>query len=384
MATPTMPGRTGGRPRRDRGPGLKGHLLRRRLLVGPGAFVAVLSLATILSTALPSQGQAEPDRLLRRAEPSGRVTAASKSVTEAQADQPTTTSTTAAPTTTTTEPPTTTTTAPPARFTLDAYRGLGAWLDVYDWSSSFAKYGPAVELDAIDQLAAQGVQTLFIQASKWDAPEDVVDPPRLLSFIDKAHQVGIDVVGWYLPTLEDPTRDLQRLLAIAALPVDGLAVDIEARNVGDVAERNRRLVDLSTALRGALPGEVIGAIPLEPVLLEDVNPSYWPGFPWAALAPSYDVWLPMAYWTNRKPSSIWRDAYTYTMGNIDRVRALIGQPGAPVHPVGGIGDKTSVADLQGFRAAALARGAIGGSIYDFRTTAAPHWPELLPFRDLRP
>ena len=358
--------------------------MRRRLLVGPGAFVAVLVLAAILSTALPSEGQAGSDRLLQRAEPSGRVTAAAKSVTEARSSD-TTTSTIAGPTTTaTTQPPATTTTVPPPRFTLDPYRGLGAWLDVYDWSTSFAKYGPAVELDALDQLAAQGVQTLFIQASKWDAPEAVVDPPRLMSFIDRAHQLGIDVVGWYLPTLEDPSGDLQRLLAIAALPVDGLAVDIEARNVGDVAERNRRLVQLSTALRNALPGEVLGAIPLEPVLLEDVNPGFWPAFPWPELAPSYDVWLPMAYWTNRRASTPWRDAYTYTATNIDRVRAHIGRPDAPVHVIGGIGDKTTEMDVAGFRIAAFERGAIGGSIYDFRTTAAAHWPQLLPFHALRP
>ncbi len=286
----------------------------------------------------------------------------------------------APPSTTTTVAPTTTT-QPPPKFTLDPYRGLGAWMDVYDWTTTFAKHGPALEPDAVDALAAQGVQTLFIQASKWDAPTDVLEPERLLAFVDRAHHHGIDVVGWYLPTLEDPARDLQRLLAIAALPIDGLAVDIEGRNVGDVGERNRRLVALSAQLRAALPGLTIGAIPLEPVLMEDVNPSYWPGFPWAELAPHYDVWLPMAYWTNRRGG--WRDAYLYTAANIDRVRERIGRPDAPVHALGGIGDTTSPADLVGFRTAATERGAIGGSIYDFRTTQAPHWPELHPLRALR-
>jgi hypothetical protein len=292
---------------------------------------------------------------------------------------PATTTTTAAPTTTV--PPTTTTTAPPHRFTLEAYKGLGAWLDVYDWSATFAQHSPALEPDAVDQLAADGVQTLFIQASKWDAPELVLEPARLTAFIDRAHQRGISVVGWYLPTYEDPGRDLQRLLAIAALPVDGLAVDIESRKVGDVTERNRRVVEVSNALRAALPGEVLGVIPLEPILIEDINPRYWPGFPWAELAPSYDVWMPMAYWTNRRGP--WRDAYSYMAANIDRVRAHIGQPAGLIHALGGIGDTTSVVDLQGFRTAALERSVLGGSIYDFRTTQAPHWPELLPFRELR-
>lgn len=351
--------------------------MQRQLVVGPGALVAVLLLTTVLSTAFPVGQQARAGRALERAgtTPTTSV-AASSPPAEEQAAQP--------PTPSTTGPAPVPTTVPAARFTLDAYRGLGAWFDVYDWSTSFAQHNPAVEVDAIDQLAAQGVQTLFIQASKWNAPQDVVDEPRLRAFIERAHHHGISVVGWYLPTLEDVGRDLQRLLAVAALPVDGLAVDIEARNVGDLAERNRRLVQLSSYLRAALPGEVIGAIPLEPVLLEDINPHYWPSFPWAELAPSYDVWLPMGYWTNRRSDSPWRDAHDYTAANIDRLRAHLGQPNAPIHALGGIGDATTTADVIGFRIASLERGAIGGSIYDFRTTSAPLWPELVPFRNLRP
>jgi hypothetical protein len=258
-------------------------------------------------------------------------------------------------------------------------------VDVYDWSVTFTGGAPALEpIEAVDQLAAQGVQTIFIQATKWDAPEDVLEVDRLLTWVGRAHEHGISVVGWYLPTLEDPSRDLQRLLAVAALPIDGLAVDIEARNIADPVERSRRAVEVSTALRNALPGEVLGGIPMEPVLMEDVNPSFWPGFPWAELAPSYDVWLPMAYWTNRKESSPWRDAYLYTATNVDRIRERIGRPDAPVHVLGGIGDQTTAEQLVGFRIAAYERGAIGGSIYDFRTTTGPHWPELLPFRDLKP
>lgn len=352
--------------------------MRRPHIVGPAVLVTVAVAAIAFGPAMPWAARARADRVLERAlvAPASVVP-----ITEVPTTVPETTST--APPTTAPPTPTTTPPAPVPRFTLEPYRGLGAWLDVYDWSTTFAKYGPALEVDAVDQLAAQGVQTLFIQASKWDAPEDIVDKDRLLAFVDRAHQHGIAVVAWYLPTLEDPAHDVQRLLAIAALPIEGLAIDIEARNVIDVADRSARLVQVSAAVRAALPGEVLGAIPLEPVLMEDVNPGYWPGFPWAEIAPSYDVWLPMSYWTNRRGDSPWRDAYTYTATNIDRLRAHIGRPDAPVHALGGIGDATSAADVQGFRTAATERGAIGGSIYDFRTTAGPLWPELVPFRSLR-
>jgi hypothetical protein len=356
---------------RARGRRLMGALLGASLLlVGLG----VSQVATAAREA-DGEGAAPPPVVDEPTTLDSAVPAAPRKV-------PAATTTTAAPTTTTTTAPTTTTTAaPPQRFTMEAYRGLGAWIDVFDWSS--ARGAPSLEPSSMAELAAQGVQTVFLQASKWDAPELVLEPPRLMAFIDEAHRHGMSVVGWYLPTLEDPGRDLQRLMAIAALPVDGLAVDIEGKNVADHVERNRRLVELSSALRAALPGEVLGAIPLEPILIEDINPRYWPDFPWAAIAPSYDVWMPMAYWTNRRSDSPWRNAHDYTAANIDRVRAHIGRPDAPVHALGGIGDTTSVEDLQAFRAAAMPRGVLGGSIYDFRTTQAPHWAELLPFRDLR-
>ena len=97
------------------------------------------------------------------------------------------------------------------------------------------------------------------------------------------------MIVWYLPSFEDVNRDLQRLLAIARLPVEGVAVDIESRHVADAAERSRRLVDLSHRLRASLPGRQIGAIVLPPVVTDVINPNYWPGFPWREIVPDYDV-----------------------------------------------------------------------------------------------
>src|SRR3546814_4189369 len=68
---------------------------------------------------------------------------------------------------------------------------------------------------------------------------------RQLDLINRAKAHGMYVVGWYLPMLEDVDTDLHRLVAAATrLPLDGLGVDIESREVADVAERNRRLLDL--------------------------------------------------------------------------------------------------------------------------------------------
>ena len=262
---------------------------------------------------------------------------------------------------------------------LQPYRGLGTWVDVYDWShykNSAAVVGPA----DVDRMAEVGVQTLYIQTTKHDAPGDILEPELLLPIIQRARDRGIKVVAWYLPTLEDVGRDLQRIVASAALDVDGIAIDIEARNVSEVNERNRRLIELSAALRQALPGRAIGAIVLPPVLLEVVNPRYWPNFPYRELAPHYDIWMTMGYWTDRTASSGHRDARKYTSENQVRLRHNLGNLDVPIHPIGGIGDKTTDADVEGYKAALAEHGALGGSLYDWRTTRSEQWPRLQQLR----
>lgn len=303
------------------------------------------------------------------------------------------TTTTLAPTTLppTTAPPTTTTTTtappPPTTFRaaavkdLSPYQGLGTWIDVYDWSTTFNRGTEQVGLADIDQMATSGVQTLYVQTSKWDAPTDVLEPERLLPMIDRAKAKGLRVVAWYLPTFIDPQADMARLMAATRIPgVDALAVDIESLKFPDVAERNRRLLEISTNLRRVLPDMALGAIPYPPVVTEVINPRLWPDFPWQELAPLYDVWLPMSYQSDRKPESGYRDAYRYTAENIDRMRARLGRPDVPVHTIGGIADRTSPADVAAMLRAAAERKVLGGSLYDWKTTGPQLWPALAPFR----
>lgn len=262
------------------------------------------------------------------------------------------------------------------RWSLEPYGGLGIWVDVYDWSATYG--GSAVGLADIDRMASLGVQTLYIQTARADNPEPVLEKGTLTALIDRAHQRGMRVVGWFLPYLDNPTSDLQHLMAAAALGVDGLGVDIESRSVEDVNVRNQRLLDLSASLRAYMPGRVLSAIVLPPVVMEDINPNYWPGYPWAQLAAYYDVWQPMNYWTNR--TGYYRSAYAYTAVDVDRIRQRTGNPNAVVHPIGGIGDKTTVEDINGMVRAAVERACIGGSLYDYRTTGDDLWPALQQFR----
>ena len=260
------------------------------------------------------------------------------------------------------------------------YSGLGTWVDVYDWSATFNRGTERVSVADIDRMADAGMQTLYIQTSKWDAPSDVLEPETLIPMISRAKQRGMTVVAWYLPTFENLQADLNRLVAGARIPgVDALAVDIESTKLADDAERSRRLVDLSNQLRTALPNTALGGCVYPPVVTDVINPNLWSGFPWQSIAPIYDVWMPMSYQSMRASDSEWRNAYRYTAENIDRLRGHVGA-NALVHTIGGIADETTAQDVDGILRAAVERHAIGGSLYDWRTTGAGLYGPLQRFR----
>lgn len=274
---------------------------------------------------------------------------------------------------------------PPAEpWTLEPYQGLGAWVDAFDWSQALGGDTPVVEEDDLEAMADLGIQTVFLQTSHLGVPgQTVLERERVEGLIDAAHEHGLSVVAWYLPTLEDIDVDLERLLASADLDVDGLAVDIESTAVEDPTERNARLLDLSERLRAELPDRVIGGITLSAVHLQEVNPAFWPDFPWADVADIYDVLVPMAYWSIRLPE--WQDGDRYVGENLDRIRAATGDPDLPVHVIGGIADGATVDEVQGMRRAIEAReGVLGASLYDWATASPQQWAALAPLRDRHP
>ena len=268
-------------------------------------------------------------------------------------------------------------TPPPAR-DISVYRGLGTWVDAYDFSPQYQPNGapPTVTPDTMDELADAGVKTLYLQAAKDDvrSPGDLVNPEILGPMLARAHARGVKVVAWYLPKFYDLDSDMRRFLAMRDFRFggegfDGIGNDIEwTKDVPNHAERSARLVELSRRLRAAVGSEALSAIPLPPVLIETINSKYWPGFPWRELAPLYDVWMPMAYWSFRTQSSGYRDAYRYTEENVRRLRINLGLPGAVVHPVGGTDNKSNDNDYRNFVRACVDSASVGGSIYDWRTT----------------
>lgn len=269
---------------------------------------------------------------------------------------------------------------------LSAYRGLGTWVDVFDYVPAFQRAGdtPAVTTASFDDMARLGVKTVYLQAAQDDerSPGDTIDPKLLGRMLQAAHKADLRVVAWYLPHFSDVNADLRRLRALMSFKsngqqFDGVAVDIEYnRDVTDTNDRNTALIDLSRRLRRAADDRPVGAIVLEPVFLEVVSPDYWPQFPWRRLSSLYDVWLPTSYWTNRSADSGYKEGFKYTDENIRGLRENLGDKNAPVHAVGGIADSALPKDEAGFLRAAKKDRAIGWSMYDYNTTVSSAWPTL--------
>jgi hypothetical protein len=270
--------------------------------------------------------------------------------------------------------------------TVSIYSGLGTWIDAYDFVPAYHRpaEGPLLVPDDLETVAMRGVRTVYIQAARDDArsPEGIVDHDLVGRFLQRARELGMRVVGWYLPKFADVDADLARLLQIRDFEYeghrfDGIGVDIEFRSsVRDDALRNRRVVELSRRLRAEVGNQALAAIVLPPALLEVVHPQYWPNFPWQELAPLYDVWLPMGYWSDVKARTGYRDGHRYTSENIARLRANLGDPTALVHAIGGVANLVTDDDYRGFVQAAREGGAVGWSMYDYRTTPPAGWEIL--------
>lgn len=266
---------------------------------------------------------------------------------------------------------------------LDAYTGPGTWVDAFDFSPAHSNGKPTVTPADVDRMAAAGVRTIYLQSARPEdpaAPGDLIDPDLLGRFLARAHAKGMKVVAWYLPhlaNLDDDMRHIKATLEFSAggHRFDGFGLDIEWRAaVPDHAARSAQLVELSRRIRDAAGDRAVSAIVLPPIVTDVINPGFWPGFPWAAIAPYYDVWLPMGYWTNRTTSSGWRDADRYTAENVRLLRQRVGD--VPIHAIGGIGDAASSGDYEEFARVCSQEGLLGCSVYDWATSGASPLPVL--------
>jgi hypothetical protein len=264
--------------------------------------------------------------------------------------------------------------APRRAATLQVYGGLGSWLDIF-------AVGAWSKPDAIVAAAkAHGVQTLYLQTSNYSQASDIAKPAALGRFVDAAHAAGLKVVAWYLPGLFDPRLDARRTLAAVRFrsahgeAFDGFGLDIEASIVEPVSVRNARLLALARLLRRSVPSTYpLGAIIPSPVGMRR-HPHYWPRFPYAGLARSFDAFLPMAYFSYYEHTPA--GAYDYARSVVLAIRAGTGRPDEPIHVIGGSSDDIAPSTLAGFVRAVSDCAAQGISLYAFPQTSAGDWTAL--------
>lgn len=261
--------------------------------------------------------------------------------------------------------------APPS---LEAYRGLASWVDLFE-ARAWRRPGRAVA-----DMAARGVRTLFLETSNYSQRRTVVNRPAVGRFIEAAHDRDMAVVAWYLPGFVDLRRDLRRSMAAIRFRTpkgerfDSFALDIEASVVDPPSRRTRRLLSLSRRIRSrAGAGYTLGAIIPSPVGSELAG-DYWPGFPYPKLDAIYDVFVPMGYFTYHVNGAT--KVHDETAGNIRMLRAATGNPTVPVHLIGGIADEASASETREFVRAIREHGVLGASLYNWSLTRERHWAEL--------
>lgn len=259
-----------------------------------------------------------------------------------------------------------------------AFRRLGAWVDTFDYALN-----PAT---VVADLQAHRVRTLYLGTARFDSATDILFPSDVAAWLAAAHAAGIRVVGWYVPDYADLTRDVRRTLAIAAYVspagqrFDAIGIDIEyPLNVPDPNAWNQAVATHLARVRAGT-ARPIAAIVLPPVLMSGwPDPNRWATFPWAAVGRYANGVAPMSYWTSFTPANrcaagdLQYCAYQYTRDNVLRSRQLTG---LPVHVIGGVGDRATVAEVSDYVRAARDSAAAGGSLYDYQTTKAEFWPYL--------
>lgn len=272
--------------------------------------------------------------------------------------------------------------APAAHATADlaAYRGTGAWVDLYD---------PGVRADpaaAVQEMADQGVRTLYLETGNHRLPKRTLVgfPQQVSQLVDAAHANGMRVVAWYLPGLTDLRIDRARSLAAVRFVssgggrFDSFALDIESTKLGSIWRRNLALFRLSRRLRREVGrGYALGAI-VPDQRSTTISPGLWPGFPYVQVARLYDVFLPMSYSTYRTRGAT--GVYRYTYANVAAIRNLSWPRRPPVHVIAGLASKLRPSESKAAAQAARDAGAIGFSFYKFSWTKPAEWRALQVFR----
>ena len=247
---------------------------------------------------------------------------------------------------------------------LSAIAGKGMWI----WQMQRTEGGNAAAI--VRQAVSAGLSQLWVRIG--DSRNGFYGDPILTGLVPLAHRAGLAVVGWGFPYLYDPAGDAT--WTAAALNwrapggdrIDGFAADIETAGEGTA---------LSALRASTYLGLVRPAAAARPLVATVFPPTdRWLAlYPYQAMAPYVDAFVPMVYWSCREPG----DAVAAAIG---RLAAL-----APVHPLGQGYDMASEggrvgppagAEISRFLDVSRRMGAIGASFWDWQEMNDAEWGAL--------
>lgn len=268
----------------------------------------------------------------------------------------------------------------PSPLATEIYAGLGTWIDIFDdaaWSNPEA---------AVRTAHRNGATILFLQTASSRPGPAVFRPEITVRFLRAAHARDMTVVAWYLPPWRRPRYELRRALGAIRFErngerFDSFGLDIEtAEGSPGATVRNRRLLAMSRRLRKAAgPLYPLGAITPSPAGLDMPHGRlWWPDFPFRELNEIYDAFVPMGYYTYHATTAA--GAYRDTRRNIRVLRRETGDPGVPIHLIGGGAADSNAAEGSAFARAATRHGVIGASMYDQLTMGPEDWRALRAIR----
>jgi hypothetical protein len=199
--------------------------------------------------------------------------------------------------------------------------------------------------------------------------------------IPAAHAQGIKVIAWVYPSLDNVGDDIRLSTMVATYRTpsgdvpDGLACDLEENATGG------NIYSYGQVLRGLLgPDELLVAAVFHPFTHA--------GYPYGAIAASWNVLAPMDYWHSHTRDYMPESVQRFVATSITHIRAAIvaagGRADMPIEEIGqtydmftddgtGGGNSPSAEEISADIATARDLGCIGISFYQWQTATQDQW-----------
>ncbi|HZC05297.1 MAG TPA: SH3 domain-containing protein [Ktedonobacterales bacterium] len=214
-------------------------------------------------------------------------------------------------------------------------------------------------------------------------------PLSLDRLLPVAHAQGIAVIAWVYPTLSNVAADVRMTQQVAAYRTptgdlaDGIATDVE---------------EVTTWASVYSYGQLIRGLLGPDMSLVDatLHPFTHAGYPYAAIAASWNVLAPMDYWHSRRSHTYSaQEVATFVATSIVTIRAAMRLAGVsrpiPIEELGqmydmysddgaGVGHNPSGAEITADLSAAKSLGCIGASYFEWQTATQSQWAALSEFQ----